>query len=209
MSSTDETRPTPSAPGMTRRALLQRGAVVGAVVWSAPIIQSVPAFAQTGGSRPPSPFCLDGSNEPKPTSLTLRYEPTNGCPGDTTAAGQPQDCKDCASTPHSSPAFIRAAWGTSSGAGSANFAGVVAGGQIVVGTGTTMQPTLLLVVCAQEADCPEIVRDGNNTKPIGFKDVPCGPTIPVQQAVNIHTSCSRPLNIGESYGDFRIVSGTT
>jgi hypothetical protein len=42
------------APGLTRRRLMQRGAVVGAVVWSTPVIESLTnkAFASTGSPAP-------------------------------------------------------------------------------------------------------------------------------------------------------------
>ncbi len=50
---------TNEASGLSRRDLMKRGAVAGAVVWSAPVLMSSPAFAATtacGGSKPCTDF---------------------------------------------------------------------------------------------------------------------------------------------------------
>lgn len=41
------------AYGVSRRALLQRGAAIGVAVWAAPMIRTVPAFAHDVGTPPP------------------------------------------------------------------------------------------------------------------------------------------------------------
>ena len=57
---TDET---PNSGGISRRDVLRRGAIVGGVVWSVPIVQSLASPAFAAGSEAPE----DGSPATSPT----------------------------------------------------------------------------------------------------------------------------------------------
>ncbi len=63
--------PAPKAQGLTRRALIRRGAVVGAVVWTTPILQTALAPAASASVVPPSARCPARSGpraRPPPTA---------------------------------------------------------------------------------------------------------------------------------------------
>ena len=42
----DEMEPQEERPGMSRRTLIKRAAIIGGVAWATPVILSTPAFAQ-------------------------------------------------------------------------------------------------------------------------------------------------------------------
>jgi hypothetical protein len=46
----DEIEPEEGRPGITRRTLIKRAAIIGGVAWATPVIMSTPAFAATAGS---------------------------------------------------------------------------------------------------------------------------------------------------------------
>lgn len=72
----DSNQPVNPNLGVSRRDLLKRGAVVGAVVWAAPVVQSLssPAFAQAAGGSPLCDFDIfidpDGTG-PNPPVLSM------------------------------------------------------------------------------------------------------------------------------------------
>lgn len=48
--------------GISRRDLIKKGAVAGAIVWTIPMIETVPAYAATGSGCPPSaPLAISGA----------------------------------------------------------------------------------------------------------------------------------------------------
>ena len=98
-------------PGISRRQLIKRGAVVGgAAIWVPPVIQSlrVPAYGQVG-SPPPVSCIVDG------------FMTGAGAGNSTTGVKVSYDLRNLDCPPQESPPELKVSWSTGSGPNKTNF----------------------------------------------------------------------------------------